>query len=168
MQHCNRIYYSKVFWRLSMFRAAYRSSSGAPNCICSLLFIYPYGDQPLPRLSGHSVPTQPWQRLFAIWVYKQEAANAVWSSWWWAVCRSKHAEPSKNFGIINSITMLHLVGISTESYYSTRTVNGMKERDNLGNRDINRRRRTATKCDTIPQANFSHSWRNPQANTNRA
>jgi len=31
------------------------------------------------------------------------------------VCRSKHVEPLKNFGIINSITKLHLVGISTES-----------------------------------------------------
>jgi hypothetical protein len=31
------------------------------------------------------------------------------------VCRSKHVEPSVNFGIINSITKLHLVGISTES-----------------------------------------------------
>ena len=37
------------------------------------------------------------------------------SSWWWAVCRSKHVEPSINFGIINSITKLHLIGISTES-----------------------------------------------------
>jgi hypothetical protein len=31
------------------------------------------------------------------------------------VCRSKHVEPLINFGIINSITKLHLVGISTES-----------------------------------------------------
>ena len=31
------------------------------------------------------------------------------------MCRSKHVEPSINFGIINSITKLHLVGISTES-----------------------------------------------------
>jgi hypothetical protein len=30
------------------------------------------------------------------------------------VCRSKHVELPKNFGIINSITKLHLVGISTE------------------------------------------------------
>jgi hypothetical protein len=30
------------------------------------------------------------------------------------VCRSKPVEPSINFGIINSITKLHLVGISTE------------------------------------------------------
>jgi hypothetical protein len=29
MQPCNRIYYSTVHWRLNMFRAAYRSSSGA-------------------------------------------------------------------------------------------------------------------------------------------
>ena len=31
------------------------------------------------------------------------------------MCPSKHVEPSINFGIINSITKLHLVGISTES-----------------------------------------------------
>jgi hypothetical protein len=30
------------------------------------------------------------------------------------VCRSKHVEPSINVGIINYITKLHLVGISTE------------------------------------------------------
>ena len=32
------------------------------------------------------------------------------------MCRSKHVEPSINFGIINSITKLHLVGISTEFF----------------------------------------------------
>jgi len=42
MQLCNIIYYSKVFWRHNMFRAAHRSSSGALNSICSLW---------LPRLS---------------------------------------------------------------------------------------------------------------------
>jgi hypothetical protein len=36
MQLCNRIYYS---------------SSGALKCICSLWFICPFGDRPLPRLS---------------------------------------------------------------------------------------------------------------------
>jgi len=30
-----------------MFRATYRSSSGALNCIYSLWFIYPCGDRPL-------------------------------------------------------------------------------------------------------------------------
>ena len=51
MQLCNRIYYSKVFWTLNMFRAAHRSSSGALNCICSLWFIHTCGDRPLSRLS---------------------------------------------------------------------------------------------------------------------
>jgi hypothetical protein len=41
MQLCNRIYYSKVYWRLNLCRAAHRSSSGALNCIRSLWFIYP-------------------------------------------------------------------------------------------------------------------------------
>jgi hypothetical protein len=99
MQPHNRIYYSKIYWRLNMFRAAYRTSSGAPNCICSLWFINPCGDRPLSRLGGNSVPTQPGQRQ-----------NTVWSSWQWAVCRSKHVESSINFGVINSITRLHLVG----------------------------------------------------------
>ena len=40
MQPCNRMYYSKIYWRLNMFRASCHSSSGAPNCICSLWFIY--------------------------------------------------------------------------------------------------------------------------------
>jgi hypothetical protein len=96
MQPCNRIYYSKIYRRLNMFWAAYRSSSGAPNCICSLWFIYPCGDWPLSR-------------LVTTGVFKPDAANTVWSSWWWLVCRSKHVETSLSFGI-NSITRLHLVG----------------------------------------------------------
>jgi hypothetical protein len=52
MQLCNRIYYAKVYWRLNMFRAAHRSSSEALNCVCSLWFIYPCGDRPLPSLIG--------------------------------------------------------------------------------------------------------------------
>ena len=52
MQLCSRIYCSKIYWRLNMFRAANRSSSGALNCTCSLWFIYPCGDRPLSRLRG--------------------------------------------------------------------------------------------------------------------
>jgi len=50
-----RIYYSNVYWRLNMFRAAYRSSSGARNCICSLWCTYTCGDRPLSDLTtaGH-------------------------------------------------------------------------------------------------------------------
>jgi len=77
LQLCNRIYYSKAFQRLNMFRAAHRSSSGVLNCICSFWFICPYGDRPLPRLSGHSLPTQPWQWPVTLWAYKPEAANTV-------------------------------------------------------------------------------------------
>jgi len=74
----------------------------------SLWFIYPRGDRSLPR-----------QRPVTTWVYKPEVANTVESSWWWAVCRSKHVEPSINFGITNSITKLHLVGISLSHLWCT-------------------------------------------------
>ena len=78
--------------------------------LCILWFIYPCGDRPLSRPSGNLVPTHPGQRPVTTWVYKPEAANTVWSSWWWVVCHSKHVESSINFGMINSITRLHLVG----------------------------------------------------------
>jgi len=82
-----------------MFLAAYRSSSGAPNCICTLWFIYTCGDRSLSRLSGNIFLNQPWQRPVTTCVYKPEVANTVQSSWWWAVCCYKHVEPSTNFGI---------------------------------------------------------------------
>jgi hypothetical protein len=64
----------------------------------------------LSRPGGNSVPTEPGQRPVTTWVHKPEAANTVWSSCWWAVCRWKYVEPSINFGMINSITRLPLVG----------------------------------------------------------
>jgi len=57
---CNRIYYSKVYWKLNMFRAAHRSSTTALNCTCSLWFIYACGDWPLSR---------PWQWPVTTWAY---------------------------------------------------------------------------------------------------
>jgi len=39
-----------------MFRAAYRSSSGALNCIFSLWFTYTCGDRPLSSLSKKKIP----------------------------------------------------------------------------------------------------------------
>jgi hypothetical protein len=53
-------------------------------------------------------------------VYINQRLQIVYSSWWWAMCRSKHVEPSKNFGIINFITRLHLVCISTVQNISLR------------------------------------------------
>jgi hypothetical protein len=42
------------------------------------------------------------------------------------VCRWKHVEALKNFGIINSITKLYLVGISTDEtmYFKTLVIAG--------------------------------------------
>ena len=107
MQHCNRIYYSKIYQRLNMFRAAYRSLSGAPNCICRLWFIYLCGDRPLSRLgdfppsldNGWSPHRYINQRLQIQFGAPDDERYA-----------SKHVEPSINFGIINSNTRLHLVG----------------------------------------------------------
>jgi hypothetical protein len=94
-----------------MFRAAHRSSSGALHCICSLWFIYPCGDRPLPRLSGkwihfplslcngrspHGYIKQRLQIQFR--APDDERCGA-----------RKHFEPSINFGITNSITSYILV-----------------------------------------------------------
>jgi len=70
MKPCNRIYYSKIYWRLNMFRAAYSSSSGALNYICSLWFIYEVHMWWLAVV-------QVGQQLITTCVYKPEAANTV-------------------------------------------------------------------------------------------
>jgi len=80
MQPCNRIYYSTVHWRLNMFRAAYRSSSGAQT-------VYAASGLHTHVVTGHS----------QVWVGT-------------AVPTQTHVEPSMNGGIVNSITRLHLVG----------------------------------------------------------
>jgi hypothetical protein len=126
MQPCNIIYYSKVHWRLNMFWAAHRSSSGAPNGICSLVYIHMWWPA-VVQADWELTPTQSGQRPVTTSVYKPEAADTIWSSWWWAVCRSKHVKPSINFGIINSITRLHLVGYfywfhTLFGYYALHTI----------------------------------------------
>ena len=64
-----------------MFRAEYRSSSGAPNCICSLWFIYWNNVRDFvyimhSQLTMHNI----YEIYYLIAVYKPEAANTVWSS----------------------------------------------------------------------------------------
>ena len=76
MQPCNRIYYSKIYWRLNMLRAAYRSSSGAPNGICSLWFIYLCGDRPLSRLGG--ISARPGQWPVTTWIYKPDSITRLY------------------------------------------------------------------------------------------
>jgi len=106
MQPCNRIYYSTVHWRLNMFRATHRSSSGALTVFAESALHTHVVTGRSHVLSCH---VMTWLRPVTTCVCKPEAANSQ-SSWWWAVCRSKHLEPSMNGGIINSITRLHLVG----------------------------------------------------------
>ena len=107
MQPCNSIYYSKIYWRLNMFRAACLSHHQELQTVFAAFRLYTH--VVTDRCPGW-VRTQPGQRPVTTCVYKPEAANTVWSFWWWAVCRSKHVEPSINFGIIYAITRLHLVG----------------------------------------------------------
>jgi len=91
MQPCNRIYYSEVYWK------AQHGSSGAPLIVrSSELYL-----QPLVfiHMWWPAVVQAEWENHFPTCVYKPEAVNTVSSSWWWAVCRSKHVEPSINYGI---------------------------------------------------------------------
>ena len=82
MQLCNRIYYSKVYWRLNMFRAARRSSSGALNYICNLWFICPCGDRPLSRLSGKWMIHLPHSLgRFLLSLYTQEHSHVLLCSY---------------------------------------------------------------------------------------
>ena len=82
MQPCNRIYYSKVYWRLNMFRAARRSSSGALNYICNLWFICPCGDRPLSRLSGKWMIHLPHSLgRFLLSLYTQEHSHVLLCSY---------------------------------------------------------------------------------------
>ena len=77
MQPCNIIYYSTVHWRLNMFRAGYRSSSGA-------LTVFAASGLHTHVVTGRSqvwpVPTQTWLRSVTTCVYKPEAVNKVRAS----------------------------------------------------------------------------------------
>jgi len=71
MQPCNRIYYSTIYWRLNMFRAAHRSSSVA-------LTVFAASGLHTHAVTGRSqvwVPTQTRLRPVTTRVCKPEAAN---------------------------------------------------------------------------------------------
>ena len=89
-----------------MFRAAYRSSSGA-------LTVFAASGLHTRLVTGRSqvwVGTQTWLRPVTTCVCKPEAANTVRAPDDERYAPSKHVEPSMNGGIINSVTRLHLVG----------------------------------------------------------
>jgi hypothetical protein len=97
-----------------MFRVAYRWHTAHQELQTVFAASGLYTNVVIGRCPGWVSSDPAWTTADHHMCYKPEAENTVWSSWWWAVCRSKHVEPSVNFGIINSITRLHLVGISTE------------------------------------------------------
>jgi len=61
-----------------MFRAANRSTSGAPNCICSLWYIYPCGDRPLSRL----MHTKMHESMNIKFITEELLAFKKISAWW--------------------------------------------------------------------------------------
>ena len=76
MQPCIRIYYSTVHWRLNMFRAAHRSSSGAPTLFSSS-GLHTHVATGRSQVWVGTVPTQTWLRPVTTCVCKPEAANTV-------------------------------------------------------------------------------------------
>ena len=86
------------------------------NCVCSLWFIYPCGDRPLPRLSGKWIRFPlSLDNVRSPHAYINQRLQIQFKAPDDERCaRSKHVEPSINFVIINFITKLYLVGISSE------------------------------------------------------
>jgi len=110
MQPCNRIYYSKIYWRLNMFRAAYRSSSGAPNCICSLWFIYPCGDRPLSSWTTKKM--QPCNRIYYSKIY-----------WRLNMFRAAHRSSSGALNCICNLWFIYPCGDRPLSSWTTKRCN---------------------------------------------
>ena len=79
MQPCNRIYYSTVYWRLNMFRAAYRSSSGVLTVFAAsgLHTHVVTGRSQVWVGTGSPVPVQTWLRPVTPCLCKPEPANRV-------------------------------------------------------------------------------------------
>jgi hypothetical protein len=75
MQPCNSIYYSNVHWRLNMFQAAHRLSSGALNCILQPLVYVHMWWQSVVKSKWKNVPTQSWQQPVTTCACKSEAAK---------------------------------------------------------------------------------------------
>jgi len=82
-----------VYMKLNMFRATHRPSSRAQNYTSSLWFCVRGGLLDV-EVAGHGqLTTSSKLNVHQPSTYaKPEAASAVLSSWWWAMCRPKHVE----------------------------------------------------------------------------
>jgi hypothetical protein len=91
-----------------MFRKAHRSSSGALNCICNIWFIY--CNKVKDRLCII------YTKSFTLLQYINQRLQIQFTAPDDERCAARNMLSFGiiNFGIINSITKLHLVGISTE------------------------------------------------------
>jgi len=95
MQQCNKICYSTFIWSSTCFgrhtahhqelKTALAASGFAYVKDCWTLWLLDAVRLSLTASSNHNV-----QHPFTY--AKPDVTSAVLSSWWWAVCRSKHAE----------------------------------------------------------------------------
>jgi len=91
MQHCIKIYYPICKWSWTCFGRHTSHHQELKTALAASGFAYVRGCWTL-RLMDAAVSSnlnvqQP--LMYA----KREAASAVLSSWWWAVCRPKHVQP---------------------------------------------------------------------------
>jgi len=87
MQHCIKIYYSIFKWGSTCFGRHTAHHQELKTALAASGFAYVRGCRTLRLLDALQQPF-----MYA----KPEAASAVLSSWWWALCLLKHVEPRLN------------------------------------------------------------------------
>jgi hypothetical protein len=91
MEHCVKIYYSMFKWGSIYFGRHTAHHQQLKTALAASGFAYMKGCWTLSLLDAVASSNLSVQQAF---IYaKPEAANAVLSSWWWAVCRPKYIEP---------------------------------------------------------------------------
>jgi len=119
-----------------MFRAAQRSSSGAPNCIFSLWFIYPCSDRPLSGLSGKWIhfPLSP-DNGRSLHGYINQKTQIQFGATDDERCAARNMLSFDKLWNNKFYYKLHLVGISTKSFHrlysSVRNTGNQRKEDEL-------------------------------------
>jgi hypothetical protein len=90
MQQCIKIYYAMLIWSSTCFGRHTAHHQKLKTALASSGFAYVKGFWTLSLLDAVSV--QQTQRPTTFHVWNPEAASAVLSSWWRAVCRPKYVE----------------------------------------------------------------------------
>ena len=99
MQQCIKIYYSTFTWSSTCFGRHAAHHQELKTALAAFGFAYVGGCWTLkfagrcPATSVSPISTSGYLNIQQPPMYaKPEAASAVLSSWWWAVCGPKHAE----------------------------------------------------------------------------